>query len=94
MKINSYTETYKKFENQEFENCLKNSIDKIYNSNNSLEKLQTNKTRYSKQIRLCCNGGHYIVDVEEYEFTLNEKIINYLTSYKSVNNDYFFISIN
>lgn len=84
-------ETFMKFDNNFLSNKIKEFYKKILIDFSDINS-EVKKTRFSQNIHMSVSDNKFIVDVHEFKYLTEMKEIASLTYYKSINNDYLYIS--
>jgi hypothetical protein len=85
-------ETFEKFDDLFFREKIKEMADFVFKSNKDKGDLEMILTRDSSELGMTANGNNYTVDIKEYDFLYNNKVVEKMTCYKSINNDYLYIT--
>ena len=90
--INLNFETFERFDNLFLNKKIKEMLDFVFESNKDKVDLEMILTRDSSELSMAVNGNNYIVDIKKYDFLYNNEVVETMTCYKSVNNDYLYIT--
>lgn len=90
--INLNFETFERFDNLFLNKKIKEMLDFVFESNKDKVDFEMILTRDSSELSMAVNGNNYIVDIKKYDFLYNNKVVETMTCYKSVNNDYLYIT--
>jgi hypothetical protein len=84
-------ETFERFDNLFFNEKIKEMTDFVLESNKDKVDMEMILMRDSS-LEMNANGNDYIVDINEYHFLYNNEVVEIMTCYKSINNDYLYIT--
>jgi hypothetical protein len=84
-------ETFEKFDDNFFNDKIKEFNQKILNKFSD-KKVEIRKFRFSQNISMSVSSCNFMVDIHEFKYLLEMKEISSITCYKSIDNNYLYIS--